>query len=167
MSHAVISPAKAGERTSLDEASAQRQAELRATLEQGLAEQRAALDEAWRQWRELETWVTDYSAALREAYVLVFERGATAIPEELRVLVQQAIDMVMQPYRRRERLLKEDTIAAILDVNNHLAYLLLGAVPPTPETIAAFRRTRQDFFATVERARQAVHAELTKERPPT
>ena len=89
-------------KAALDEAAAGRQAQLQATLTQRLAEQKADLDEAWRRWRDLETWVLDYSMDLRQAYALVFDKGATATADELAALVSQAQDLVMTPYRRRD-----------------------------------------------------------------
>jgi hypothetical protein len=124
----------------------------------------AKLEDRSRRRLELEQYVANYQVALRESYVLIFEKGQAAGPVELLKLDHEAIDMVMKPFRQRERLLTAATKRSLLAVANHL-YAFLPSLSEaeaisSPAIVDRFRSTRIAYFSKVQQAGDALQHEL-------
>jgi hypothetical protein len=137
--------------------------EYKSALQRSLREHEAELEDRVRRRVKFEEHVAGLQLALRKCYVLIFEKGRTANPEELFSLTRQGIDMVMEPFRQCERQLRTETKNSILAVTNHLYELIPGGKGrPFPTTIDRFRATRDLFLAMTEQARDTLQDELKR-----
>jgi hypothetical protein len=105
------------------------------------------------QYADVGAYCIEQNAALREAYLTLFERndGLDVDGAAVGRLASRVDGEVMRPLRKYEALLDERTRAKVYEVHNVIAQLR-GS--PSPETVKNFKSFRNDFYALIEEARK-------------
>jgi hypothetical protein len=105
------------------------------------------------QYADIGAYCTEQNAALREAYITLFERRESLDADGAAVgRIASRIDgEVMGPLRKYEALLDDQTRAKIYQVHNVIAQLRGN---PSPATIDNFKNFRNEFFGLIEEARE-------------
>jgi hypothetical protein len=104
-------------------------------------------------YADIGVYCTEQNAALREAYITLFEREGSLDADAATVgrLASKVDGEVMSPLRKHEALLDERTRAKIFEIHNVIAQLR-GS--PSSATISNFRNFRNDFYGLIEEARE-------------
>jgi hypothetical protein len=122
--------------------------EHKADLDMRLERYKRELDSE-QQFRE---FVSEQRVALLEAYILVFEKGATAGPKEMADILQQASDQVMTPFRVSQPLLDKRTVERIYSVNNFLSEERIPGKELSAEALTRLRSKQGLFWTLVQDA---------------
>ena len=104
-------------------------------------------------YADIGVYCTEQNAALREAYLTLFEREGSLDADGATVgrLASKVDGEVMSPLRKHEALLDERTRAKIYEIHNVIAQL---RGTPSPATISNFKSFRNDFYGLIEEARE-------------
>lgn len=104
-------------------------------------------------YADIGVYCTEQNAALREAYISLFERdgGLDADGTMVGRLASKIDGDVMRPLRKYEALLDNLTRAKIFEIHNVIAQLRGN---PSPATIGNFKSFRNDFYGLIEEARE-------------
>jgi hypothetical protein len=103
-------------------------------------------------YQDIGVYCTEQNAALREAYLSLFERdgGVSTDATAVGMMAAEIDKELMSPLRRYEALLDETTRAKIYEIHNVVAQL---RGDPTPTTIENFKNFRDGFYRLIEEAR--------------
>lgn len=103
-------------------------------------------------YEDIGVYCAEQNAALREAYLSLFERdGGLSMDAAAAGMMAAKIDKeLMSPLRKYEALLDETTRTKIYEIHNVVAQLREN---PSTTTINNFKSFRDDFYRLIEEAR--------------
>ena len=155
----------------------EQKADLDRAVQRMLNEQKAALDEAvqrrlnrhaaeikytFERRARLDEYIAKQREALLRSYILVFEDGAQASPEQLLELLRKADAGVMEPLRAfpgRDELRRE-TEVDIYEVHNFLWQAIpIDGQPLSPQTVQRLRERKDQFVSYCWQAIRALKQE--------